>query len=832
MSKKQFAAHIRTEDSQIQTLEEHLTGVAKLSREYASKIGYGSWGGLIAFLHDVAKCSSVFQNYIKTSSSINEQDNDEAGDTGLSVSFGKGRIDHSTAGAQYIWNYLVASKKQGESVKSEKYIAAEILALCVACHHCGLTDMLDSDGTDLFAKRMGKDVSKTHLEEALIYMSSEYTELGEQVDSLLSDEKVFEKFRGLLSSWIELEKSREESCSSDRVQFKLGCFAKFLSSCLIDADRCDTIDFCVKGASEARLASKYTDWNILSERLEKHLSLFAADSHVNCIRSAISEDCRRRGLGSKGIYTLTVPTGGGKTLAALRFALEHAKKHYGTNSPIERIFYVIPYTSIIDQNAAAARNILETDADRGRVVLECHSNLAEELDTWQGKLLSENWDAPIVFTTNVQFLEAIFGRGTKGIRKFHQFANSVIIFDEIQMLPIKTVHLFCGVLDFLVNTCGVTAVLCTATQPCLNRVDKKYGSLYYGSDDEIIANPEELFRSLKRVKFVDKTKEGGYSTGECADFILDKQAEFGNVLVIVNTTAAAKRIFNEVRSRTDVKAVHLSAQMCPAHRKAVLEEINIILKSKTAKLICISTQVMEAGIDVSFNCGIRSVAGLDSMIQAGGRVNREGNLEFGYLYIININQNDENLDKLESIKLGRDVSLRIMEEFNTQDDDISSPDTIEKYFDYYFYKLNDKMLYSIKADRTDTILNLLSANKMAPANRRRKLRQAFGTAGNLFEVIDAPTKGVIVPYGEGKEIIAKLCQEYSPAEAKKLIHKAQRYSVNLYPYKLATLSEQGALYSISPCGGLFSIWVLKEEYYSEDFGIGSETVSKFRAEVM
>ena len=173
-----------------------------------------------------------------------------------------------------------------------------------------------------------------------------------------------------------------------------------------------------------------------------------------------------------------------------------------------------------------------------------------------------------------------------------------------------------------------------------------------------------------------------------------------------------------------------------------------------------------------------------------------------------------------------------MEELNKESDDISSTDTIEKYFDYYFYKLNDKMLYSVKADRTDTILNLLSANKMAPANRRRKLRQAFGTAGNLFEVIDAPTKGVIVPYGEGKEIIAKLCQEYSPAEAKKLIHKAQRYSVNLYPYKLATLSEQGALYSISPCGGLFSIWVLKEEYYSEDFGIGSETVSKFRAEVM
>ena len=832
MSRKRLVAHIRTEDSEVQTLSAHLAGTAELSGKYASKIGYCPWGRLIGFLHDIAKCSSDFQNYINASSSIHEQDNDDSEDTEPALRRSKGRIDHSTAGAQYIWNYLVSSKQLKGSIKSEKYIAAEILALSVACHHCGLTDMVDSDGSDLFAKRMGKNTQQTHLDEALGYLSSEFSELREQTDGILSDESTFKNFRDLIMSWIELEESREKSCAKDRVNFKLGCFAKFLSSCLIDADRCDTVDFCVKGASEARLASKYTDWGTLSDRLEKHLLLFSNDSRVNCIRSAVSEDCKSRGKGAKGIYTLTVPTGGGKTLAALRFALEHAKKYSGTESPIERIFYVIPYTSIIDQNASTAREVLETDADRGNVVLECHSNLAESLDTWQGKLLSENWDAPIVFTTNVQFLEAIFGGGTKGIRKFHQLANSIIIFDEIQTLPIKTIHLFCGALDFLADTCGVTALLCTATQPCLNRVNRKYGSLYYGNDDEIIRNPEELYMSLKRVKFIDATKEGGYSTDECCDFILDKQSKFDNVLMIANTTAAAKRIFKSIKAKTDVKVIHLSAQMCASHREFVLKEIKAILKDKKAKLICISTQVMEAGIDVDFNCGIRSLAGIDSMIQAGGRVNREGYFEIGYLYIINMSQNDENLDKLESIKLGRDVALRIMMELDGKNEDISSPAIISRYFDYYFSKLNEEMLYSVKGDRTDTILNLLSANKKTPANAQRKLKQAFGTAGNLFEVIDAPTKGVIVPYGEGKEIIAKLCQENSPEEAKKLIRKAQKYSVNVYPHKLTELSNCGAIYHISQCGGLFRLWVLNEEYYSSDFGIGSETASKFSTEVV
>ena len=824
MGSKIIKAHIRTNPPDVQSLESHLLGTAAIAGKNAGKIGFAGWGELLGLLHDIAKASADFQNYI-SAADVSQQSEDEESCTNRQK---RGKIDHSTAGAQYVWDFITVSRGAGAAIAAERVIAGEILALCIASHHGGFINMLEADGTDLFAKRMGKTREQTHFQEAIDFLQRNGEVTHQRTDAILADGEAYAKLRQMVEAWIASERERETNGCGERVQFKLGCLAKFLLSSLIDADRCDTADFCTEGAAEARQNACYTDWGTLAARLEAYLTSLKSTSSIAVARRQISDACLEKGRGAKGIYTLTVPTGGGKTLAALRFALAHAVKHHGTDSPVERIIYVIPYTSIIDQNAERVRQILETEADAGKIVLECHSNLSEERESWLGGLLSENWDAPIVFTTNVQFLETLFAGGTKAVRKLHNLANSVIIFDEIQALPIKTIHLFCGAVDFLVNTCNATAVLCTATQPALNGVSSQYGRLYYGAENEIIAGPEALYKRLQRVEFINQIKDGGFSTAELADFVLDKQAQYARVLVVVNTTVMAKKLFKELQSKTEIPKVHLSAQMCAAHRQIKLKEINHILDKREAPLICVSTQVVEAGVDLDFDCGVRSVAGLDSIIQAGGRINREGKAEKGVLFIVN--PKDENLDKLESIRLGRDVTMRIISEL-VPNEQLSSLKSIAQYYYYYFYKCSEEMLYSVKSERSDTILNLLSSNKMSGASVR-KMRQAFKTAGELFEVIDAPTKSVLVPYGEGKELITALCGGGSAKEVKELLRKAQRYSVNLYPHQINRLAEQNAIYPIASPGGVFELRALREEYYSDDLGVSMETAVKIKTEVV
>ena len=238
---------------------------------------------------------------------------------------------------------------------------------------------------------------------------------------------------------------------------------------------------------------------------------------VNQLRAQVAQACLEEASKPKGIYQLTVPTGGGKTLASLRFALHHAQAH-----KMDRIFYIVPYITIIDQNAKDVRKVLK-DVDEngkplGKIVLEHHSNFVPPNDTrYRHSLLAENWDAPIVFTTQVQFLEALFSAGTRDARRMHQLANSVIIFDEVQTIPIKITHMFTTALRFLVHNCGATVVLCTATQPPLDKLSNEYRKLTIEPEYKIIQNEEELFEKLKRVEVYDERKPGGMTNIEIAD---------------------------------------------------------------------------------------------------------------------------------------------------------------------------------------------------------------------------------------------------------------------------------------------------------------------------
>ena len=857
MNQVEYISHIRDKEPRFQSVETHLLETAVLAKRYASVVGLGKIGELLGLLHDLGKYSSDFQQYIKSSSGFCDQDHDddicsqrtEKNRQALSM---KGKIDHSTAGAQFVWQQLGCNKKDWI-----KLIAAEMMAVILAGHHGGLMD-ISSEGDDLFLKRMKKEDGKTHLTEVETKISPE---IRDRVDKLMTSCEALSKFEQLIldikaredaitkESLNELELavgagSAELKCNeiktagAARLWFGLGCMTKFLFSTLVDADRCGTIDFCVDGAAEARQNSNYTGWSILSERLERYLSHFSADTSVNRIRRDISDSCRDAAQRGRGIFTLTVPTGGGKTLASMRFALELAKRSADDAHPIERIIYVLPYTTIIDQNAAKAREILEPESDRGKIVLECHSNLLEENETWEGKLLSENWDAPIVFTTNVQFLEALFAGGTKSIRRMHQLAGSIIIFDERQTLPIKAVHLFCGALNFLVGQSGTTALLCTATQPLLNGVSRDYGSLRYGTKDEVIPDVSALFAALKRVEIKDSTKTGGYSIGELGDMAIEKRQEFISLLVIVNTTTVARKLYIDIRSKlevdTEISVVHLSALMCPAHRKVVLDNISKLLKA-AKPIICVSTQVMEAGIDVDFGSGIRSLAGFDSIVQAAGRCNREGRKVRAPLFIVN--PADENVDKLIDIKAGRHAARRVLSALSLKGEkgegDILSLENIASYFQYYFYERQKEMRYNVETEHgDDTLLNLLSWNAKTCIPPGRKLRQAFATAGNLFNVIDAPTKGVIVQYGEGNELVGQLALEDDFAAVKKLLHRAQRFSVNVYPYQLDTLYEHVGVYKHSLCGmSGTEVWILMPEFYSEEFGLSTAQIEKLKLEV-
>ena len=850
MDQSNYIAHKRDFSPNIQSVEEHALGTAELAAHFASGAGLERTAELLGLLHDIGKYSSDFQEYIACG--IQEK---------------RGRIDHSTAGAQFVWNSWNEQIKN-KSIRriSANFAMAEMMALALAGHHGGLMDTFDEkDEEDALARRMEKADSETHLAEVRAKISPA---MHERIMHLITSGevlreleqyilKIVEKENRVTNESLEKLKSQIGLCEEDksdaeeeirhageiRINFALGCLTKFLFSALVDADRCDTINFCAPGAAGAEQNMARVEWEKLFCRMESYLAKFSADTEVNKIRKKISDQALAAASRGRGVRTFTAPTGGGKTLASMRYALKLAKDSASDAHPIRHIIVVLPYTTIIEQNAACIRDILETEErEKNSIVLECHSNLASEHRSWRGNLLSENWDAPIIFTTSVQFLEAIFAGGTRSARRMHQLADSVIIFDEIQTLPIKVVHLFCNAMNFLVGHCGTSLLLCTATQPLLNGVSRDFGALRYGAEDEILADADEVFSSLKRVDIVNSLKSGNYSIKELGDMAIEKQGEFTSLLVIVNLTSTARELYKYIESKaadSGISVVHLSARMCPAHRKVVLAKINQLLKSNKP-LICVSTSVMEAGIDVDFGGGMRALAGFDSIVQASGRCNREGRREKSSLFIVN--PAEEGIGRLEDIEAGRDAADRVLfdiSETNSHSAEILSLDNIREYFEYYFYARAEGMVYKVKVtkQREDTLLNLLSTNEYTwTCDTERKLKQSFATAGELFKVIDAPTKGVIVQYSEGEKIVEELTKCASQEDVdipavRKLLRRAQAYSVNVYENLYKALVKSGGVYELTIFGDV-KVYILKYEFYSDEFGVSADQVKDMKLEVV
>lgn len=808
-----YIAHIREKDHAEQLLHTHLYEVSEIAKDLAGKIGLPLAGELIGLMHDFGKYSQAFQQYIGSATGLIDGDDEEYVDANLL----KGKIDHSTAGAQFVWQRLrlIGAAGQGE-------LCGQMLALCIASHHSGLIDCLSTDGTHTFSNRMDKEDKKTHFQESC--ENADQAILNRA--NVLTDKDLVRELVGRLQKVVDFSSYKaDEKINS----FNLGFLTKLLFSCLIDADRLNSAEFEAPFRKSERLKNAGTvNWSEPIARLEEFLASKEVKYPIDYLRKEISDNCKSRAVDSQGIYTLTVPTGGGKTYASLRYALHHVAQ-YG----LERIIYIIPYTSIIEQNAEAIRSVIERDDDARAWVLEHHSNLEPEQQTWRSKLVSENWDSPIVLTTMVQFLETLFSGGTRGIRRLHQLANSVLIFDEIQTLPINCTHLFCNAINFLTKHAKTTTVLCTATQPLLNNLKNTHkGQLDIPLENELVQDKKQLFDDLKRVNIVNKCTTNGWSGEEIASLALAEYTEKGSCLVIVNTKAWAKDLFRLCESQVDKEAIfHLSTGQYPEHRKQLLKKIRDRLDGNLP-VLCFSTQLIEAGVDVDFASVIRFLAGLDSIAQAAGRCNRNGKLPIATVTVVNPDK--ETIDSLYDIKIGQEKSMRVFGE--ATDGDMLSPDKMDRYFQYYFFDRAKDMDYPLKGKnliREDNLLNLLSENpnnigRGVFINRKAKLPlmvQSFMEAGKAFKAIDAPTNSVIVRHGEGKELVNQLCgvaKEFNADSYYKLLKQAQKYSVNVFPNVWSTLNDVGAVFEIQQGEG---IYYLDERYYSEAFGLSTEPVT-------
>jgi CRISPR-associated endonuclease/helicase Cas3 len=702
----------------------------------SEEFGAAEWGKLAGSWHDLGKYSLAFQKYIRTASGYEAN----------LVDATPGKVNHSSAGALYAEQQLGA--------------LGIPLAYLIAGHHAGLPDWSAADGA-------GNAALENRLKEG--------------------------KKQGLLHQAIEvapenLLKAQRPAFTPDRIGRTEGLhlWIRLLFSCLTDADFLDTEAFMDGGKSKQRgtypeIASLLPRFNHAMEQK----SQLSKPSLVNQLRANVLQQCREKAVGAPGLYTLSVPTGGGKTLSSLAFALEHAIRHGK-----RRIIYAIPYTSIIEQTADVFRGIF------GNAVLEHHSNLDADKETPQSRLASENWNAPLIVTTNVQLFESLFAARTNRCRKLHNIVNSVIILDEAQLLPPEFLQPILDVMHLLIEHYGVTFVLCTATQPALGTRQDSFGKTLLrgpGEAAEIVSGTEKLYAQLERVKV---TLPQDWNTPGSWDEIADRITRYPSVLAIVNTRADCR----ELHRRMPRETIHLSALMCGEHRSYMISRIKQRLKDKQP-LRVISTQLIEAGVDVDFPVVFRALAGLDSIAQAAGRCNREGKLEGkGQVFVfIPPKQAPSGL-----LRFGEDACKTILRD---RPDNPLTPSLFKNYFAQYYSKVGQEGLDKYR------IAELLTKDAA-------QCRIQFRTAAEKFQLIEEDgSVSIIVPYSnpenpqrDSRPLIARLRKGEMHRD---LLRQLQRFAVTVHKHEFQSLLNAGDVEPLQE-----GLWVLKNETaYSNDLGL-------------
>jgi CRISPR-associated endonuclease/helicase Cas3 len=805
---KIYKARYKTgSDREYQLLADHLQETGMYAELFAKEIGLPKPALLTGLLHDLGKNCKPWQDYLDEKK--------------LSIKITDKR-DHASAGGQYLYERIT------QADDADRELPSQLLAACIMYHHReGLPDVIEPDGTPkLYARLIKPD---TNLAEAAANLDES---IQQRIDAILGDENFIPDTMNTLKKLTEF---REDEANQF---FNLGLTARFLSSCLIDADRSSSALYNRGIPASPDACNLKADWKGLRELLEARLARFPQEGSLNEIRRDVSARCAAYAERESGIYTLTAATGSGKTLGALRYALVHAEKYKK-----ERIFIIAPYTSILDQNADIIRDILDPQGENGRIVLEHHSNLDSSDRSEYYMDSSQTWNAPIIITTMAQFLEVLFGFGVKKIRRMHRLTNSVIILDEVHTLPVSCTCLFSWALQYLCQSGGSSALLCTATQPGFDKLAPPH-NLQLSASNEIIPDLTKHFKLLKRVELVDKTKAGGWTLDEVAEF-MERLSE-RSILTVVNTKPQAKKLYAALKKKhPDWEIVYLSANMCPAHRRIVIKKLKETLGAGTGKCVCISTRLIEAGVDIDFEAAIRFLAGFDSIVQTAGRCNRNGCLKdawgnpiSGKTYIINIVKDEENIGPLKELGLGQSVMGWILRDYHDDEarfnNDLLHPDLIALYFSYFYDEIPETHLkYKVFPGRADTMLDLLSTNakssreydglmKSKREDEKKlltKFRQSFESAWKNFDVIASDTTGIIVPFEKGQSIIKELYAGPDRRRMEELLREAQQYSVNVYHNSVEDLLKANVVKRIRAD---HEIYAVEGKYYDEHIGLNCD----------
>ena len=789
-----FAAHISNDKTRVQTVAEHCRETAEIARKHGRACGLENMGELAAISHDFGKLIGEFNSYLFGDSSIS-----------------RGEIDHSFAGAKYINELFADSKNKGWAK------TAEMIGHVIVSHH-GLHDWCSIEHNDYYRERIGKNDNYEQI-VAEIYREFDV----EKIKSLMP------KAAGEYLAVIEKIKEMEQVASDKDVVrgFYLGMLERLLESILIDADRTNTAEFMANEPLERNFNLDEL-WDKMRLNLDKKLSRFNKNSDViSRQRKDISERCLKFAENDVEICKLVVPTGGGKTLSSMRFAIEYCKRR-----KMEKIIYVAPFMSILEQNSDEIRSLardeffLEHYSDAVQQKYEkCNDNEYHDFE-----LRTEMWDSPVIATTMVQFLNTLFLDKTASVRRFHRLSKAVIIIDEVQSVPRDCVYPFNLAMNFLAKICGAAIVLCSATQPPFEAMP--VFPLLLDKNSSMTGKTEEDFEVFSRTEIIPKIDVGGYSYSSAADFTIKCFEENGSVLFITNTKDAAKNIYLELKSRLSEtenppELIHLSVNMCPQHRRAAIAKMIEMLRRKKP-LICVTTQLIEAGVNVSFGCVIRSLAGMDNAAQAAGRCNRSG--EFHRIcpvYLIELCE--EKLGSLHEIQESKDASRELLYSMEQNgESDFLSPDTMSSFFGLLFRTMQSedfiKLCYPIPEAKS-TLLDLLSLNSkstaLLPPERKKSLRycmQAFKTAGSNFRVIKEKTTDIFVPYNdESKQLLAQMDSDLSYSQALKCLRRAQKYVVGVYPNVWKKLKLAKAVVEMK--NGCYR---LREEFYSSEFGVSDE----------
>lgn len=805
-----MTAHISDDGSnREESVAEHTRKTAFLCREKGNRCGLARVMELCGTCHDMGKEKQMFDSYIHADERTKREQ--------------KGTIAHASTGAKFLYD------KYHDAPGSAKFMA-EMVSYAIAAHH-GLFDCVDVEHRDIFAKKLSM---VEDYDEACRNAKQNYLD-GCGLDGLYSEAAaefghIWDKIGRIYDSVKPFLVSRYGRDANpmllDCKYFLLSCLQRLMLSLLIDSDWEATSDF----MENVDTLSKPPSWNskdIFQEAKEnfeaymeekqqsaRNSRLSKKEKEINDARDMLQKQCRKFAEHPAGIYCLPIPTGGGKTLSSLAYALEYCERHPET----ERIIYVSPFISVTEQNAKVFREAIGNE----QWILEHHSAVirsgeteSEDYRTGKFSRYDINWQEPFICTTFVQFMNTLFSDKSEAIRRMHRLVNAVVIIDEVQSMPLKCVHTFNYMINFLKAVCHTDIILCTATQPAL---EEAQCPICYSEPKYMIENAAGWYRRFERVKIHAPEANQKHTFDTLGNEIAEKTEELRSILVVLNTKSAVRKLYDILKAK-HINAEYLTTNLCAEHRSDKLASIREKLARKQEKLVVVSTNLIEAGVDISFQCVYRSMAGLDSLAQTAGRCNRNGEMEWGTIYLIMLE--GENAGNMEELQQNIRVAQGVISDFNRQrpgrQDSLLLPEWMDKYYKNVYSSATGKMSFPIE-DLASNVVALLSRGFGTP-ERKNAMNQAYKTAGRAYRVIDDHSFGVLVPYGKGARLIETIQQTSDTAKIKACIRQAQRYTVNVRGSQMRKL--EGLIQPVSDAvPGLYM--TASPGAYSKEYGISAE----------